>query len=60
LQGAGESILAEFPHDQFTGSHWVFPKDFFSSDAKKPHKSMIYRAFSINVAPNVGIEPTIH
>ena len=38
----------------------VFPRNFFPSDAKKPHKSMIYRASSINMAPDVGIEPTTH
>ncbi|MFT5692551.1 MAG: hypothetical protein ACI92E_001886, partial [Oceanicoccus sp.] len=31
-----------------------------SGAKKKPDKSMIYRAFSINMAPNVGIDPTTH
>jgi len=32
----------------------------FPSGTKKPHKSMIYRASSIKMAADVGIEATTH
>jgi len=53
-------IPLQLPHDQITGSQSVFPWNFFPVDAKNPHKSMIYRASSINMAPDVGIEPATH
>jgi putative transposase len=40
--------------------HGSFHGISFSQTQKRLHKSMIYRAFSINMAPDVGIEPTTH
>ncbi len=63
LQGTGEGILAEVirlpPRPNYRQSFGL-PADYSPSGTKKPRKLMIYRAFSINMAPDVGIEPTTH